>query len=70
MDPTCQRREVRDALVSMAARWGLVVSARREASVMGHAGKTMKWAELGTVGPGKFPSLFLFILSFISCFLL
>jgi hypothetical protein len=37
VDPASQRREVRDALGSMAARWGQVVSARLGARDMGRA---------------------------------
>jgi hypothetical protein len=54
----------------MAARWGLVVSARREASVMGRAGKTVKWAELRLSRPrrGFHPFLFIFFLWFYFLF--
>ena len=50
-------------------------AAGSKAGVRGRAiwaarGRKRRWARMGTVGPGKFPSLFLFILSFIFCFLL
>jgi cellulose synthase/poly-beta-1,6-N-acetylglucosamine synthase-like glycosyltransferase len=74
VDPASQRREVRDALGSMAVRWGQVVSARLGAREMGRAsgeGKRENWAELKDIGPRRihyFVLFFFFSPFFISKF--
>jgi hypothetical protein len=63
VDPASQRREVRDALGSMAVRWGQVVSARLGAREMGRAsgeGKRENWAELKDIGPRRIHYFVLF----------